>query len=158
MRYAEDPTTPGFWELSVDAQDFPGLLHGIARLLHQLGLEVVRSEVRTDDGVAHDQFVLTAEAPEQIPARLSEFERALIELVSGSGDRGSNGKAPARPEPVPPSAAKPRRTRLFGGNQNKPRSLGVADHGHARPTSSGLFRTISARRDSRVTPKRSATR
>jgi UTP:GlnB (protein PII) uridylyltransferase len=120
VRYAEDPTMPGFWELSVDAQDFPGLLHGIARLLHQLGLEVVRSEVRTDDGVAHDQFVLTAEVPEQIPARLSEFERALIDLVSGSGKPGSNGKAPALPDK--PSEAKPRRTRLFGNNKSKPRS------------------------------------
>jgi UTP:GlnB (protein PII) uridylyltransferase len=84
VSYAPDPSAPGHWQLSVQAQDYPGLLHNIARLLHQHGLEVVRSEVRTEEGVARDLFVLTAENDEPIKTRLSQFRRALIEAVAGN--------------------------------------------------------------------------
>lgn len=84
VSYAPDPALAGHWQLSVKAQDYPGLLHNIARLLHQHGLEVVRSEVRTVDGVAQDLFVLTAEKDEPMKQRLSLFRRALIEAVAGN--------------------------------------------------------------------------
>lgn len=84
VSYAPDPALPGHWQLSVQARDYPGLLHSIASLLHQHGLEVVRSEVRTVDGVAQDLFVLTAEKDEPMKQRLAQFRRALIEAVAGN--------------------------------------------------------------------------
>jgi UTP:GlnB (protein PII) uridylyltransferase len=84
VSYVPDPALPGHWQLSVRAQDYPGLLHHIASLLHQHGLEVVRSEVRTVDGVAQDLFVLTAEKDEPMKQRLAQFRRALIDAVAGN--------------------------------------------------------------------------
>jgi [protein-PII] uridylyltransferase len=86
--YAPDPAAAGHWQLSVQAPDYPGLLHSIARLLHQHGLEVVRSEVRTEEGIARDLFVLTAEKDEPMKQRLSDFRRALIEAVAGNRRAG----------------------------------------------------------------------
>lgn len=83
VTYAPEPGAPGQWRVSVQAQDYPGLLHNIARVLHELGLEVVRSEVLTENGVARDTFVLTAEGGEPVKARLAQFRRLLIEAVAG---------------------------------------------------------------------------
>jgi UTP:GlnB (protein PII) uridylyltransferase len=82
VTYAPDPSTPDLWDVALEARDFPGLLHTVARLLHQHGLEVVRCEIRTEGGIARDRFFVTAfngtPAAQQLPA----FRSALLGVIS----------------------------------------------------------------------------
>lgn len=81
VRYAPEVSTPGQYQVSVRARDFPGLLHTIARLLHQHGLTVVRSEVHTEGGIARDQFVVAGVEEEGAEERLAAFRSALMDAV-----------------------------------------------------------------------------
>jgi [protein-PII] uridylyltransferase len=82
VSYAPDPSTPERWEVELEARDFPGLLHTVARLLHQHGLEVVRCEIRTEDGIARDRFFVTAFNGAPPEPQLAAFRTALLGVIS----------------------------------------------------------------------------
>lgn len=84
VSYAPEASSPGHFQLSVRARDFPGLLHTITRLLHQHGLTVVRSEVHTESGLAEDQFVVTGVGEAASDSRLATFRSALIDALIGA--------------------------------------------------------------------------
>jgi [protein-PII] uridylyltransferase len=77
-------SSPGQWQLSVRARDFPGLLHTITRLLHEHGLTVVRSEVHTEGGQAEDRFVVAGVGELAVEARLAKLRSALIDALVGA--------------------------------------------------------------------------
>ena len=85
VTYAEDPSTPELWEVVLEARDFPGLLHTVAGLLHQNGLEVVRCEVRTEAGIAKDRLFVTAFNAKPALPQLDAFRAALLDLISAVG-------------------------------------------------------------------------
>lgn len=79
--------------LNVVTPDRPGLLLAITLSLVHLGLEVVASEVRTDQGVASDRFTLRdAEGGSLSPNRLAEIQRQVIQALKSDTD-------PAPPDP-----------------------------------------------------------
>jgi [protein-PII] uridylyltransferase len=82
VSYAPDPSTPERWEVELEARDFPGLLHTVARLLHQHGLEVVRCEIRTEDGIARDRFFVTAFNGALPETQLAAFRAALLGVIT----------------------------------------------------------------------------
>lgn len=80
--YSPDPASSERFEVVLEARDFPGLLHTVARLLHQHGLEVVRCEIRTEEGIARDRFWVTSfngGAPE---LQLETFRGALLGVIA----------------------------------------------------------------------------
>jgi [protein-PII] uridylyltransferase len=85
VSYAADPLTPERWEVELEARDFPGLLHTVARLLHQHGLEVVRCEIRTEDGIARDRFFVTAFNGAPPEPQLAAFRVALLGVIAAVG-------------------------------------------------------------------------
>ncbi len=85
VTYAEDASTPELWEVVLEARDFPGLLHTVAGLLHQHGLEVVRCEVRTEAGIARDRLFVTSFTGQPALPQLQAFRAALLELISAVG-------------------------------------------------------------------------
>jgi UTP:GlnB (protein PII) uridylyltransferase len=82
VSYAPDPSTPDLWDVVLEARDFPGLLHTVARLLHQHGLEVVRCEIRTEGGIAKDRFFVTAFNGAPAERQLPAFRSALLGVIS----------------------------------------------------------------------------
>jgi UTP:GlnB (protein PII) uridylyltransferase len=82
VSYAPDPTSSERFEVSLEARDFPGLLHTVARLLHQHGLEVVRCEIRTEEGIARDRFWVTSFSGEQPLLQLQTFRSALLGVIT----------------------------------------------------------------------------
>jgi UTP:GlnB (protein PII) uridylyltransferase len=81
LEFAKDTATTDAWEVSLEAQDFPGLLHTVARLLHQHGLEVVRCEIRTEDGVAKDRFIVTTFTGAPAERSLAAFQSSLLGVI-----------------------------------------------------------------------------
>lgn len=73
------------WEVVLEARDFPGLLHTVARLLHQHGLEVVRCEIRTEDGFARDRFFVASFTGEPALPALQVFRSALLSVIDAVG-------------------------------------------------------------------------
>jgi glycine cleavage system regulatory protein len=69
------------WDVSLEAQDFPGLLHTVARLLHQHGLEVLRCELRTEEGIARDRFIVAAFNGAPAERSLAAFRAALLSVI-----------------------------------------------------------------------------
>jgi UTP:GlnB (protein PII) uridylyltransferase len=81
VSYARDPTAPERCEVVLEARDFPGLLHTVARLLHQHGLEVVRCEIRTEEGIARDRFWVTSFDGGEPMDQLQAFRAALLGVI-----------------------------------------------------------------------------
>jgi UTP:GlnB (protein PII) uridylyltransferase len=74
--------------LNVVTPDRPGLLLAITLSFVQQGLEIVASELRTDQGVASDRFTLRdAHGQELTPSRLAEIQRRIIAALK-SADPG----------------------------------------------------------------------
>ncbi|HTV25790.1 MAG TPA: hypothetical protein VMG12_44140 [Polyangiaceae bacterium] len=82
VSYAQDPTASERFEVVLEARDFPGLLHTVARLLHQHGLEVVRCEIRTEDGLARDRFWVTSFNGGAPAEQLNAFRTALLGVIA----------------------------------------------------------------------------
>lgn len=82
VSYAPDPTASERYEVTLEARDFPGLLHTVARLLHQHGLEVVRCEIRTEEGIARDRFWVTSFSGGAPEAQLSAFRAGLLGVIA----------------------------------------------------------------------------
>lgn len=62
----------GQWVLAVEAQDYPGLLHAIARVLFRHAFGIVESQVRTERGVARDRFVIVSSSDEVFDRQRAE--------------------------------------------------------------------------------------
>jgi UTP:GlnB (protein PII) uridylyltransferase len=82
VSYTQDSTALDRFEVVLEARDFPGLLHTVARLLHQHGLEVVRCEIRTEEGIARDRFWVTSFNGGEPNAQLSGFRAALLGVIA----------------------------------------------------------------------------
>lgn len=82
VTYAPDPTSSERFEVTLEARDFPGLLHTVARLLHQHGLEVVRCEIRTEEGIARDRFWVTSFDGGEPMEQLRAFRAALLGVIA----------------------------------------------------------------------------
>lgn len=80
--FAPDPGAADRYEVTLEARDFPGLLHTVARLLHQHGLEVIRCEIRTDEGVARDRFWVTSFSGGAPLEQLQQFRTALLGVIA----------------------------------------------------------------------------
>lgn len=81
LEYVKDSSVTDAWDVSLEAQDFPGLLHTVARLLHQHGLEVVRCEIRTEDGIAKDRFIVTSFTGAPAERSLAVFRESLLGMI-----------------------------------------------------------------------------
>lgn len=79
---APDPAASDRYEVTLTARDFPGLLHTVARLLHQHGLEVVRCEIRTEEGIARDRFWVTSFSGGAPLDQLEQFRAALLGVIT----------------------------------------------------------------------------
>lgn len=83
--------------LNVVTPDRPGLLLAITLSFARQGLEVVASEVRTDQGVASDRFTLRDAAGGPLTAnRLADIQRQIIQALKAEAAPGSAG--PVTPE------------------------------------------------------------
>jgi [protein-PII] uridylyltransferase len=82
VSYTQDPTVSERFEVVLEARDFPGLLHTVARLLHQHGLEVIRCEIRTEEGLARDRFWVTSFSGGSPIEQLSAFRSALLGVIA----------------------------------------------------------------------------
>ena len=82
VSYAPDPSAAEHWEIALEAHDFPGLLHTVARLLHDHGLEVLRCEIRTEDGVARDRFQVACFTGAPAQPQLEAFRNALLGVIN----------------------------------------------------------------------------
>ncbi len=82
VSFVQDPTASERFEVALEARDFPGLLHTVARLLHQHGLEVVRCEIRTEGGIARDRFWVTSFDGGVPASQLSAFRSALLGVIT----------------------------------------------------------------------------
>jgi UTP:GlnB (protein PII) uridylyltransferase len=82
VNYSQDAMSPDRYEVVLEARDFPGLLHTVARLLHQHGLEVVRCEIRTEEGIARDRFWVTSFNGGAPAAQLQAFRSALLGVIA----------------------------------------------------------------------------
>jgi UTP:GlnB (protein PII) uridylyltransferase len=82
VSYSQDPTSSDRFEVVLEARDFPGLLHKVARLLHQHGLEVIRCEIRTEEGIARDRFWVTSFNGGSPAAQLQAFRAALLGVIA----------------------------------------------------------------------------
>jgi len=72
----------GEYVLIVEAPDCPGLLLSISLALHLEGVEIASSEVRTENGMACDSFIL--EPPRSKPFssdKLAALRQAVVEAV-----------------------------------------------------------------------------
>ena len=78
--------------LNVVTPDRPGLLLAITLSFVQQGLEIVASELRTDQGVASDRFTLRdASGAELSPSRLAEIQRQIIAALKSEAEPGMGG-------------------------------------------------------------------
>jgi [protein-PII] uridylyltransferase len=82
VSYSQDPASSERYEVVLEARDFPGLLHTAARLLHQHGLEVLRCEIRTEEGIARDRFWVTSFSGGAPEAQLQAFRASLLGLIA----------------------------------------------------------------------------
>jgi UTP:GlnB (protein PII) uridylyltransferase len=82
--------------LNVVTPDRPGLLLAITLSFVQQGLEIVASELRTDQGVASDRFTLRAASGAELsPGRLAEIQRQVIAALKSEPEPGTAGPASA---------------------------------------------------------------
>ncbi len=78
--------------LNVVTPDRPGLLLAMTLSFVQQGLEIIASEVRTDQGVASDRFTLRdAGGGELTPNRLAEIQRRIIAALKTEAEPGTAG-------------------------------------------------------------------
>lgn len=78
--------------LNIVTPDRPGLLLAITLSFAQQRLEVVASEVRTDQGVASDRFTLRDAAGGSLSAnRLADIQRHVIAALKSEATPGSGG-------------------------------------------------------------------
>lgn len=78
--------------LNVVTPDRPGLLLAITLSFVQQGLEIVASELRTDQGVASDRFTLRdASGVKLSPSRLAEIQRQIIAALKSEAEPGTGG-------------------------------------------------------------------
>jgi UTP:GlnB (protein PII) uridylyltransferase len=82
VSFAPDPASSDRFEVTLEARDFPGLLHTVARLMHQHGLEVIRCEIRTEEGIARDRFWVTSFSGGEPVAQLQQFRTALLGVIT----------------------------------------------------------------------------
>ena len=82
VSFAPDPSASDRYEVTLEARDFPGLLHTVARLMHQHGLEVSRCEIRTEEGIARDRFWVTSFTGGPPVAQLQGFRAALLGVIT----------------------------------------------------------------------------
>jgi [protein-PII] uridylyltransferase len=82
VTYTQDSAASDRFEVVLEARDFPGLLHTVARLLHQHGLEVVRCEIRTEGGIARDRFWVTSFNGGVPASQLAAFRAALLGVIT----------------------------------------------------------------------------
>lgn len=85
LNFAPVPGVADQWEVQLEARDFPGLLHTVARLLHQHGLEVARCEIRTDDGFARDRFFVASFTGKPAEPALRLFRSSLLSVIDAVG-------------------------------------------------------------------------
>ncbi len=89
VTYTPDPSGADHWQVSLEARDFPGLLHTVAKLLHQHGLEVSRCEIRTEEGVARDRFFVASFTGAPAEPQLRAFQGALLGVIAAVGRSAS---------------------------------------------------------------------
>jgi [protein-PII] uridylyltransferase len=83
--------------LNVVTPDRPGLLLAVTLSFAHQGLEIVASEVRTDQGVASDRFTLRDASGAALTAnRLADIQRQIIQALKAEAPPGSAG--PITPE------------------------------------------------------------
>jgi UTP:GlnB (protein PII) uridylyltransferase len=85
ISYSPDLGMTDHWEVTLEARDFPGLLHTVARLLHQHGLEVVRCEIRTEEGIARDRFFVACFTGAPAEPALQLFRSSLLNVIDAVG-------------------------------------------------------------------------
>jgi UTP:GlnB (protein PII) uridylyltransferase len=85
VSYKPDSVVAEHWDVALEARDFPGLLHTVARLLHQHGLEVVRCEIRTEEGFARDRFLVASFTGAPAEPQLEAFRSALLSVINVVG-------------------------------------------------------------------------
>jgi len=72
----------GEYVLIVETLDCPGLLLSISLALHRQDVEIATSDVRTEDGIAHDSFVLADPSAKPLSSdRLAALRQAVVEAV-----------------------------------------------------------------------------
>jgi [protein-PII] uridylyltransferase len=72
----------GEYVLIVETLDCPGLLLCISLALHRQGIQIASSDVRTEDGIAHDSFVLADPSNKPLSSdRLAALRQAVVEAV-----------------------------------------------------------------------------
>jgi UTP:GlnB (protein PII) uridylyltransferase len=72
----------GEYVLIVETLDCPGLLLSISLALHRQGVAIATSDVRTEDGIAHDSFVLADPSAKPLTSdRLAALRQAVVEAV-----------------------------------------------------------------------------
>jgi [protein-PII] uridylyltransferase len=91
--YFPDPSAPDHYEVLLEARDFPGLLHTVARLMHQHGLEVSRCEIRTEDGVARDRFFVASFTGAPAEPQLRAFRGALLSVIDAVGKSAGTARS-----------------------------------------------------------------
>jgi UTP:GlnB (protein PII) uridylyltransferase len=89
ISYTPDPAADDHWEVVLETRDFPGLLHTVARLMHQHGLEVSRCEIRTEDGMARDRFFVASFSGAPAEPQLRSFQAALLGVIDAVVKSGS---------------------------------------------------------------------
>lgn len=94
--------------LNVVTPDRPGLLLAITFSFAQQGLEVLASEVRTDQGVASDRFTLRDAAGAPLSAnRLADIQRQIIAALKTEAAPGTAGPVTPPTPSTPPAPSTP---------------------------------------------------
>jgi [protein-PII] uridylyltransferase len=78
------------WRLSVTATDRPGLLHALARVFVNHGVNLQMAKVMTLGDRVEDVFIIEGEALER-PRTQMQFERAILDALAG--DNGQRAAA-----------------------------------------------------------------
>ncbi|VFR22762.1 [Protein-PII] uridylyltransferase [plant metagenome] len=76
------------WRLSLTATDRPGLLHGLAQVFNEHGINLQTAKVMTLGDRVEDVFVIDGSALEHPRSQL-RFERSIIELLSDGAKRAA---------------------------------------------------------------------
>jgi len=74
--------------LLVEAPDTEGLLNAVSNALHAQNVHIRASEIRTEDGVAHDRFELVSNDSQPLTAvRLCDIQQAVHAALPKFGRR-----------------------------------------------------------------------
>lgn len=77
--FETEPLRAGNYVLVVEALDFPGLLLAVARALHRQNLDILASDIRTEETRVHDRFSVADTLGEPLaPRRLAEIRGAVV--------------------------------------------------------------------------------